>query len=390
MPSVSVKPSRMRLLRCALMTFTCLWGSQAVWAQVSPMQFIAIERCNTESPSDALPVPNCVAVPKEMGAGQLILASGQIEKQTSDRFAEFSQHYPANTIVVLQSLGGDLIGGLRLGQAIRARNFQTYLAARAPRTDEKTMGKCFSACAYAFLGGAERQVDPQAQYGVHQFRGQDKDLDAVQAQKLSAILGRYMDTMGVNRQLLDSAMVTEPGKVYLINPSLRKAWRVENTGIGTHVALRKWGLEAASGGKRLGFATQRQRKSAASVTLAFAQFKGETRALLIVRPDPAQEGSATWNQYFTERTPLAIELVNASGEVGQRFQLTALSNWNSAGSTNTPGTRQIWFATNAEMMQQLQGSAQFWVRPLWSDLPSGLDDRTLFGTSGLKDVLMAL
>jgi hypothetical protein len=367
----------------------CLWGSQAVWAQPSSMQFSAVERCASESAGELLPA-SCVSVPKGLGDGKLILASGQIEKLSSDHFAEFTQNYPAKTIVILQSLGGDLIGGLRLGQAIRARNFQTYLSARAPRTDDKTIGKCFSACAYAFLGGVERQVDPLAQFGVHQFRGQDKNLDAIQTQKLSAILGRYMDTMGVNRQLLDSAMATDPGKVQLINASLRKAWRVENAGIGTNVVLNKWRLEAASGGKRLGFATQRQRKSAASVTLAFAQFDGQTRALLIVRPDPALEGSATWSQYFAERTPLTIELVNASGEAGRSYQLSAISNWSSAGPTNTPGTRQIWFMANAEIIQQLQASPQFWVKPMWSNLPNGLDDRTLFGTSGLKDVLLAL
>jgi len=367
------------------------------------MQFYALERCSAGLTISADVAPNmslasppistgsqCIAVPKELGEGKIILAAGQIEKLSSDQFVEFSQSFFANTMVVLHSLGGDLIGGLRLGQAIRARGFNTYLSAQTPLTDDKSLGKCFSACAYAFLGGVERQVDPLAQYGVHQFRGNGKDLDAVQTQKLSAILGRYIDSMGVNRQLLDDAMLTDPGKVHLINANLRKAWRVENTGQANNTALNKWRLEASVGGKRLAFATQRQLKSAATATLAFANLEGQLRALLIVRPDPSLEGSPEWAKFFVQRTPLLIEVVSSNGEGGKRFQLSPVSNWVGSGPTNTLGTRQIWLATSGELMQNLQSGAQFWIKPLWQSLPNGLDEKTLFGTMGLKDALLAL
>jgi hypothetical protein len=325
-----------------------------------------------------------------MGEGRLILAVGAIEKQSADQFVEFTQSYPAGTIVILQSLGGDLIGGLRLGQAIRARGFNTFLASQAPLTEDKVMGKCFSACAYAFLGGLERRVDPAGQYGVHQFRGNDKELDAVQTQKLSAILGRYIDSMGVNRQLLDDAMFTDPGKVHLINAPSRRAWRVENTASASNALLNKWRLEAAVGGKRLAYASQRQAKSAASITLAFAQLDGQLRALLIVRPDPSLEGSPEWTRFFLDRVSVLIEVANINGEAGKRFSLAPVSNWMGAGTTNTSGTRQIWLATSGELMQNLQASPQFWVKPLWQTIPSGLDEKTLFGTIGLKDALLAL
>ena len=409
MPSASVKSRHWYERLClvwrnaALQTFLVLvlgLGSELCNAQATAMQFIPVERCpdvatpsgiGTAQESATIDrAPSCVLIPKGMGEGRVILATGQIEKMSADQFAEFTQTYPAQTVVVLQSLGGDLIGGLRLGQAIRARGFNTYLTARAPQTDAKTLGKCFSACAYAFLGGMERRIDPLAQYGVHQFRGQGKDLDAVQTQKLAAILGRYIDAMGVNRQLLDMALVTEPGKVQLVAESSRKAWRVENTAMASNAVLAKWRLEAAGGGKRLAFASQRQLKSAATVTLAFANLDGQMRVLLIVRPDPSLEGSAEWPQFFSERTPIMIEAVQANGESGKRFQLVPVSNWLGAGANNTPGTRQIWLATSGDLMQNLQASAQFWVRPLWQRTPTGLDERILFGTAGFTDTLLAL
>jgi len=360
----------------------------------SGMQFIGLDRCASNASVSVEAVKSeasqCALIPKELGEGKVILATGAIEKLSADQFAEFTQNYPTGTIVVLQSLGGDLIGGLRLGQAIRARGFYTYLASQTPSTDEKSLGKCFSACAYAFLGGLERRVDPLGQYGVHQFRGNGKELDAIQTQKLSAILGRYIDSMGVNRQLLDDAMFTDPGKVRLINAQTRMAWRVENTASASNSVLNKWRLEAASGGKRLAYASQRQAKSAATVTLAFAQLDGQLRALLIIRPDPSSEGSNEWMKFFTDRVSVLVEVVNSNGESGKRFQLSPVSNWMAAGSTNTPGTRQIWLATSGDLMQNLQGSAQFWVKPTWQNVPSGLDEKTLFGTIGLKDALLAL
>ena len=378
-----------------LLVALCLSGSIAPSFAQSAMQFLVLERCSSNTAVGGesavkLDGNQCILIPKELGEGKVILASGAIEKLSADQFAEFTQTYPAGSIVILQSLGGDLIGGLRLGQAIRTRSFHTYLAAQTPFTEEKSLGKCFSACAYAFLGGLERQVDATAQYGVHQFRGNGKELDAIQTQKLSAILGRYIDSMGVNRQLLDDAMLTDPGKVRLINAQSRKAWRVENTALSSAAVLNKWRLEAAAGGKRLAFASQRQAKSAATLTLAFAQLDGQLRALLIVRPDPSLEGSNDWTKFFTDRVSLLVEVVNSNGEGGKRFQLSPVSNWMTAGSTNTPGTRQIWLATSSDLMQNLQASAQFSIKPLWQITPTGLDEKTLFGTTALKDALLAL
>lgn len=135
---------------------------------------------------------------------------------------------------------------------------RTYLSAKSlPVVPESIQGKCFSACAYAFLGGVIRQIDPLGQYGVHQFRGTHQPVDPIQTQKLAAILGRYMDSMGVSRQLLDRALLTEPGKVMLISKTQREAWHVENSVALPSVAAKsRWRMEVVAGGKRLAYATQ--------------------------------------------------------------------------------------------------------------------------------------
>jgi hypothetical protein len=357
----------------------------------------AVERCpaNLASIDGATEVKlkTCFTVPAALGDGAIILLSGPIERVSSDQFAEFSQAYAPGSIVVLQSLGGDLVGGLRLGQTIRMRNMNTYIASGTDQTDlveKKIKGKCFSACAYAFLGGVKRVVDPDAQYGVHQFRGKEKEIDAIQTQKLSAILGRYMDAMGVNRRLLDEAMLTDPGKVRLINTKQRQDWQVESTNSAYVGRLAKWRLEAAPGGKRLAFATQRQSKSTASITLAFAPLNGKLRGLLIVKPEASKENAPEWLDAFAQRTNVLFEVPGESGKESKRFQLSPVSNWVEAGKTNTPGTRQIWLATSPEFIEALEKGTQFWVKPLWQTMPVGLDEKTLFGTQGMKDALLAL
>jgi hypothetical protein len=364
-----------------------------------PMRFERIERC-ASPPQDPVVESRCIWVPLALGSGPLLLAYGEITRQTDEQFGEISATMPAQTIVVFQSLGGDVIGSLRLGQAIRARGFNTYLTdAQLSQVDPKTRGKCYSACAYAFLGGSSRGVDEGGKYGVHQFRGQGADLNAIQTQKLSAVLGRYLDTMLVNRQLLDQALLTDPGKVNLISANLRQAWRVENISPSGNAALSRWRIEVASGGKKLAFVVQKQKASGALLTLAFARLgdKEKLTALLIIKPDPSQEGSPDWLANFNTKIPVLIEFANeltASTSGGKsttrKYELMPVSSWMVAGNTNTPGTRQIWLATSPQFISQLGSVDQFTIKPLWQALPRGLDETTIFGTAGLSDTLKAL
>ena len=382
MRSASVERAGLGLL------LVCLMGMPAWAADVVGMSFTKLERCTDTAPSGT-EGPACWRAPAELGSGDLILAQGQIERQSSDVWAHFVGVLPRGTTVVFQSLGGDLMGGLRLGQFIRARGFHTYLPAKldgleAVLKEPKWQGKCFSSCAYSFLGGVERKVQTGGQYGVHQFRGQDNGLDPVQTQKISAVLGKYMDAMGVNRLLLDQALMTDPGKVMVVPEHLRQAWKVDTTSETVVAFLPRWRLEASVGGQRLAFASRRQAGSSAIVTLAFASLGGQMKALLIVKPDARQEGSGTWLDFFRQRTELQLSLE------GRSFTLQPSSDWARAGKVNTPGTQQIWFNAPDELMRELGTAKQFVLRPQWPQLPQGLDPQTLFGTEGLRDALLAL
>ena len=369
-------------------------------AQNAPMTFNRIQRCG-DIQLDGSATNKCITVPLDLGNGPIILAQGTIALHSSDALSQIAADWPAGSIVAFQSLGGDLMGGLRLGQYIRARSFYTYVPKAVEMKDispqasdlgkalgnefGKEMGKCFSACAYSFLGGVARRVQDQALYGVHQFRAQESGLDSVQTQKISAVLAKYMDAMNVSRLLLDQAMMTDPGRVSVVNESLRRSWRVEAALDYTlQQALPKWRIEVAGSGNRLVFSSKKQTNSNAVLTIALAKLSGQMRLLLIVKPDPSQENSTTWLDYFSGAVSLQVQ----SGS--KVYVLQPTSGWGRAGTVNTAATRQIWYNVNDELLQELRGIREFTVKVLWGEVPKGLDIENLFGTEGLLQNLSSL
>lgn len=92
--------------------------------------------------------------------GKSILLSGGINDDTAEKLEQALARVPAVTTVVLQSEGGWVRQGSRLGEVIRSRKLNTYVE-----------NYCVSACTIAFLAGKERAADPRAKIGFHSARG---------------------------------------------------------------------------------------------------------------------------------------------------------------------------------------------------------------------------
>jgi len=371
--------------RWQALTLLLFLGMQTAYAQDS-MTFTKVIRCESQNP-ERTKGQDCFNPPADLGLGDIVLAQGKIERKSEDGFGEAVKNLPAGTIVVLNSMGGDLVGGLRLGQSIRARDFNTWVMDATSDNpaikDKKNMGRCFSSCAYTFLGGVLRRVDKAGQLGVHQFRNTDDKLDANQAQKISAMLARYLDTMGINRQLLDQALLTEPGKMTLIPETQRIAWNIEPS-LPSTVTLSKWKLEAAAGGKRLAYTSVKQINRNAFLTFALTYVNGSLRGLVIAKPDARDELASDWLSAFNDKVEVMVE-VNSKLLVMQ-----PLGNWELAGQVNTPGTRQIWYAVKPELIKELLNARQFKLKLQWAIPPMGMDAETTFSTDGLKDNYAAL
>lgn len=171
----------------------------------------------------------------------VVLAVGQIDKDTPTQFSAFASGLPQGTWVALSSPGGSLVGGLKLGLLIREMGFNTTIG-----STDYSPPNCMSACAYAFAGGVSRHLSEGSKYGLHQFKGTEKAIGDDQSQKISATIANYLDQMGVDRHLLDYAQVTASDKVAVLTLAQAKLLKVDNTGQSPYP---RWKLEATADGK---------------------------------------------------------------------------------------------------------------------------------------------
>jgi hypothetical protein len=142
--------------------------------------------------------------------------------------------------VNLNSPGGSLIGGIKLGEFFRKHQFTTNVAKTVPdgAHSQPAPGICASACAIAFIGGVERYANG-GELGVHQFYQEISlknpsekmfnALDLSNEQMVGAILIDYAFRMGVDPRFIAMASSTPPNQMHFFDKeeleSLKINWR---------------------------------------------------------------------------------------------------------------------------------------------------------------------
>jgi hypothetical protein len=185
-------------------------------------------------------------------------ATGEITSDTPKQFDTFAASQKFGTGAVrLNSPGGSLVGGIALGELFRARGISTEVGSSLPIPQptepglaDRSPGICASACAYAYLGGVERNLDEDAKLGFHRFY-QENSLeqpsaklftgqDLGNAQMITAALTLYTLKMGVDASLIALAASAGPNEMHWISrqdaqrlrvtydPRAYKPWRVAN------------------------------------------------------------------------------------------------------------------------------------------------------------------
>ncbi|MCK0506517.1 hypothetical protein [Aromatoleum anaerobium] len=175
-----------------------------------------------------------------------IAATGEITEGTAERFERFVQQRNDKMcrLVVMHSPGGLLTEGIRLGYALRKHGCTTTIGRtvsaqikEAPHLKDVEPGHCYSACAYAFLGGERRWVDATSRYGVHQHFNADavvaplaktlSSLDLSTSQFLTGLLVAYVIEMDVNPLLVTVAAMAAPHEdIAVLDRNALEAMRV--------------------------------------------------------------------------------------------------------------------------------------------------------------------
>lgn len=172
----------------------------------------------------------CLASPaaaldfRENSNSEEIIATGMVEWDDAEKLSrvltlEFKQRHRIVrdlATVSFDSPGGSLLGGIRLGYAMRK------LGVHANVNPEQS---CMSACALAFLGGQERTV--QGKYGVHaasfdptrKQSDRGDELDSIQY--LGAITNAYVTEMTGKSDVALKALSTPAATIaFLSDPEL--------------------------------------------------------------------------------------------------------------------------------------------------------------------------
>ena len=86
-----------------------------------------------------------------------LLLEGEVEQDDDKTFKTYVNKHKIKA-VIFDSVGGNLVASINIGTHMRANGL----------TSELLKGSvCYSACSYAFMGGAVRTIAQDAEYGMH-------------------------------------------------------------------------------------------------------------------------------------------------------------------------------------------------------------------------------
>lgn len=144
-----------------------------------------------------------------------VLATGTIKWDDADRLDRFLSRQPQkrDTAIYLNSPGGDLYGGIRLGEYFNRNRIKTVVEGNEI---------CASACALAFLGGTDRNgkrwmsSTTTSRLGFHAFRNADgtRYEDTEHTQRIVGMILQYGQKVGAPMEIFVQSFLTPSNDMY--------------------------------------------------------------------------------------------------------------------------------------------------------------------------------
>lgn len=326
------------------------------------------------------------------GCPYFVLAQGIITTSTPRDFRQFLAKEKYQPVVYFDSPGGSLIAALELGRLIRARGLDTYVGgpyealmgfSEPAGEDIRSLvkqGICFSACAYAFLGGVSREITEQGRYGVHQFYSGGRPMGDATTQVAMTVLASYLDEMGVDRRLLDVASMTPSERLSSLPVALARRLVVDNT----DPELTSWVLDTTSDGKLYAFVVQRQPRRDA--TVSFLITKGDSGLLgaIVYRIKQKFRSTDEINEIFLQEAKDFTENVGPVRIAGVTADVTA--PWT---GTSKEGYA-MRFRIDTSMIKSMLAQPSFEFDPGFPRAYSDVSPDVTFSTDKLRQSLVAL
>lgn len=252
------------------------------------------------------------------GESTWIAAEGTFEDGDASKFERFLEGHSIwkNQRIVLNSGGGNVLEGIKIGQIIRRKAFRTAVAksAKTGEFSEVQPGICASACVLAFAGGVERGASEGSKIGVHQMSwnydniagGKEITVEDLKGNMsvtqflLGLTLTHFME-MGIDPSILPLMVATSPNDI---------RWLTESEVHSTHIAFEpsqfnQWMIEGY--GKGL-VAYSRSLDNSKQLTL-FCSTQGKMRFILKLQGKPYTE------TYLTDVNVQQFEVAGATVSV---------------------------------------------------------------------------
>ena len=165
-----------------------------------------------------------------------IYIDGEIPPNAASLMEDYivKNNVPMDSTVYLNSLGGNLLGGIELGKVFRKYEFRTTIGTKHIENGNRSSkpGVCYSSCALAFLGGKFRYKPPLSVYGVHRFYANSgTNLSGDTAQIISASIVNYLKDMSIDTYFFTSIVAASPTEIYIPNNEILEKYNVINNGI---------------------------------------------------------------------------------------------------------------------------------------------------------------
>ena len=141
-----------------------------------------------------------------------VIISGELQRGDDEKFANVASAVAGDAYVWLDSLGGSLAAGLRIGTAIRLRAWKTVVPENST---------CASACGLIWLGGISRTVGPRARVGFHAAFVLT-DGHKFETGSGNALAGSYLNRLGLSDAAVVYLTSASPDEAAWLSDSVAK------------------------------------------------------------------------------------------------------------------------------------------------------------------------
>lgn len=173
------------------------------------------------------------AYPDGRPAPSEIYFSGEIAQSTPKQFLDLVlSTRTSHATVYFDSIGGDLLAGIELGEHIRKAGFNTAIGKAGASYGRAGIGKCQSSCVLSYAAGYYRFAEHGSSIGIHRFYRKSsgvQDLDV--GQLLSAAVTSYLIRMGTDPALFEKMAQVGRGRMHTLHPAEAVQLNLTNNGI---------------------------------------------------------------------------------------------------------------------------------------------------------------